>query len=43
VLPVDELGRRYRFGVEYYCGRSVIGEFFQDDETSVAIGIWLDL
>ncbi len=43
VLPVDELGRRYRFGVEYYRGRSVLGEFFQDDETSVAIGIWLDL
>ena len=43
VLPFDDIGRRYRFGVEYYRGRSMIGEFFQDNETYVALGAWLDL
>jgi Protein of unknown function (DUF1207) len=43
VLPLDDIGRRYRFGVEYYRGRSMIGEFFQDNESYVALGVWLDL
>jgi hypothetical protein len=42
VLPFDDIGRRYRLGVEYYRGRSMIGEFFQDNETYVALGTWLD-
>jgi hypothetical protein len=42
VLPFDDIGRRYRFGVEYYRGRSIIGEFFQNNETYVALGAWLD-
>jgi hypothetical protein len=37
-------GRRaWRVGIEYYDGRSWIGEFFQDDESYVGLGIWLDL
>lgn len=43
VIPQDDIGRRYRFGVEYYRGRSVIGEFFQNDEASLAVGFWWDL
>ena len=33
VLPVGGAVRTYRFGLEYRNGRSVIGEFFQNDET----------
>jgi len=43
VLPQEAIGRRYRFGVEYYRGRSVIGEFFQNNETMIAAGFWWDL
>ena len=43
VLPRDDIGRRYRFGIEYYSGRSIIGEFFQDRESYLAAGIWWDL
>lgn len=43
VIPRDDIGRRYRFGVEYYRGRSVIGEFFQNDEASLSVGFWWDL
>ncbi|MFQ5779321.1 MAG: DUF1207 domain-containing protein [Nitrospiria bacterium] len=35
--------RTWRLGVEYYDGRSVMGEFFQDDERSIALGLWLSL
>lgn len=43
VISQDEIGRRYRFGVEYYRGRSVLGEFFQNHETSLSFGFWWDL
>ena len=42
VLPVSGLVRTYRFGLEYRDGRSIIGEFFQDKETSWALGLWVD-
>jgi hypothetical protein len=41
VLPTH--GHAWRVGVEYYNGRSWIGEFFQDDESYISFGIWLDL
>lgn len=43
VVPQDEIGRRYRFGIEYYRGRSQLGEFFQDHESSLSVGLWWDL
>ena len=42
LLPVTGLVRTYRFGLEYRDGRSIIGEFFQDKETSWALGLWVD-
>ena len=36
-------GGRWRLGLEYYDGRSPIGEFFQDRERHLAWGLWLDL
>lgn len=36
-------GTPWRLGVEYYDGRSTIGEFFQDRERHLAWGLWLDL
>jgi hypothetical protein len=33
----------WRVGLEYYDGRSPIGEFFQDRERHMAWGLWLDL
>lgn len=37
-------GRRtWRLGLEYYDGRSTIGEFFQERERHLAWGLWLDL
>lgn len=36
-------GRVWRFGVEYYNGRAPLGEFFQDTEARVTVGMWLDL
>lgn len=35
--------RRWRFGLEYYSGRSQYGEFFQNRDKYVSLGIWLDL
>jgi hypothetical protein len=35
--------RAVRVGLEYYDGRSPIGEFFQDEITHVGLGVWLDL
>ncbi len=40
---LSELGRTYRVGLEFYDGRSHIGEFFQDKEQYVAFGFWFDL
>ena len=36
-------GRTWRFGIEHYDGRSLIGEFFQNDERYTALGLWLNL
>ena len=41
-IPVRELGRTYRVGLEVYRGRAPMGEFFQADESHVALGWWLD-
>jgi hypothetical protein len=38
-----DIGRQYRFAVEFRNGRSVIGEFFQQDERYISFGMWLDL
>lgn len=35
--------RCWRLGVELYHGRPNLGEFFQDTEAHVALGVWLDL
>jgi len=35
--------RRWRLGLEYYDGRSQIGEFFQDSERYIGLGIWIDI
>ena len=35
--------RRWRFGIEYYDGRSQLGEFFQDNERCLGIGLWIDI
>jgi hypothetical protein len=43
VIPVTDPNRTWRFGLEYRKGRSVIGEFFQSRESSIAFGLWLDL
>ena len=36
-------GRRYRFGLEFYEGRSTLGEFFLNKEKSISFGIWVDI
>ncbi len=36
-------GGHWRVGLEYYDGRSPIGEFFQHDERHLAFGLWIDL
>jgi hypothetical protein len=43
MLRTKQLVRDYRLAVEYYEGRSQIGEFFQDDETYLSFGIWIDI
>ena len=43
VIPVWKLSRTYRFGLEYYNGRSLIGEFFLFDESYFSLGFWMDL
>jgi len=35
--------RHWRLGLEYYNGRSQLGEFFQDREKYIGIGIWIDI
>ena len=35
-------GSVWRVGVEFYDGRSVIGELFQEREAHFAYGIWID-
>lgn len=41
--PVGWLGRVYRIGVEYRNGRPVIGEFFRNQESYYAAGLWMEL
>ncbi|UCE88161.1 MAG: DUF1207 domain-containing protein [Pseudomonadota bacterium] len=41
VYPAKQ--RRWRLGVEYYDGRSQLGEFFQFKERYTSLGIWMDL
>lgn len=41
VTKVEE--RSWRFGIEYYNGRSQIGEFFQDSESYIGLGLWIDI
>jgi len=43
VRPGAGRGGTWRLGLEYYDGRSVIGELFQDRERFLAWGVWLDL
>lgn len=35
--------RTWRFGIEYRDGRPTMGEFFEDRERWVGLGVWLDL
>ena len=35
--------RRWRFGLAYYDGRAPLGEFFQNNQRSLTLGLWLDL
>ena len=35
--------RNYRFGFEFYEGRSPLGEFFQANEKYIGIGLWIDI
>jgi hypothetical protein len=34
--------RTWRFGVEYSHGRPPLGEFFQDTESRITLGMWID-
>jgi len=43
VLPGAGRGGSWRVGLEYYDGRSVIGELFQDREQHLAFGLWLEV
>lgn len=42
-VPAAQLPRRFRIGLEYRDGRSLIGELAQFEEASWAFGIWIDL
>jgi hypothetical protein len=42
-VPTAQLPRRFRIGLEYRDGRSLIGEMARFEETSLAFGIWIDL
>jgi len=35
--------RHWRLGLEYYDGRAQIGEFFQDNEKYIGLGLWIDI
>ena len=43
VMRVADLARIYRIGIEYRNGRCILGEFFQEAEEYVSIGVWMDL
>jgi hypothetical protein len=42
VLAAKRLARTHRIGIEYRDGRSLIGEFFQAEESYWAFGLWVD-
>jgi len=42
-LSVNTGYHAWRLGLEFYQGRSQLGEFFQDRERYAAIGLWFDL
>lgn len=42
-LTTTSRGRRWRLGVQYIDGRPPMGEFFQDTEAWLALGLWMDL
>lgn len=35
--------RKYRFGIAFYEGRSLLGEFFQQKEKYISFGLWIDI
>lgn len=35
--------RKWRLGIEYYDGRSQMGELFQFNEKYISLGLWMDL
>lgn len=41
-LPINSLGPTHRVGLEYYRGRSPMGEFFQEYENHLALGWWIE-
>ncbi len=41
--PLRHPGQALRIGLEYYRGRSPLGEFFQAQENQLGLGCWLDL
>jgi len=40
---IEAIGREYRIGVQFYNGRSHMGEYFQSDDRYIAFGFWFDL
>lgn len=42
-LTTKHAERSWRLGLEFYDGRSQMGEFFRDNERYVGLGLWLDL
>jgi hypothetical protein len=41
-IPQSHLDRTHRVGLEFYYGRSPMGEFFQSIESHIAFGWWLE-
>ena len=42
-IKLGSANRTWRAGIQYYDGRSLVGEFFQADERYLSLGVWLDL
>jgi hypothetical protein len=42
VFPASGLVDIWRLGLEFRDGRSIFGEFFAYDETSISLGLWMD-
>jgi hypothetical protein len=43
IMPIKGRSSKYRLGIEYYNGRSHIGEFFLNSEKYLSLGLWFDL